>query len=84
MTGFSEHDLLLLNNTYLSTPCDTKFEELMMKSTLLNNVSDHVIYVQYIMITSTTISCFAVIVGSCQFLIIIVRHRQLSYLYHQK
>ena len=41
MTGFSEHDLLLLNNTYLSTPCDTKFEELMMKSTLLNNVSDH-------------------------------------------
>ena len=70
MTGVSEHDLLLPNNTSSTTPCDNEFEELMTKSTLPNNVGclcDIII----IVVTGTNISCITVIVTSCQFLTII-------------
>ena len=44
MAGVSEHDLLLPSNISPSTLCDNEYEELTMKSTLLNVVNDYLIY----------------------------------------
>ena len=69
-----EHDLLIsLNSTSTTTPCDTEFEESMMKSTLLDNASLCVIFLCYIIIY-----IIMVVTSKCQIKDVLVLYRNIT------